>query len=359
MKKGLIFGITVLLVLGLVLAGCSSGTTSTPAAGTTSTAPAKVYELKIQSAYPRGDLSMEALKTFADSAATRSNGQIKISYYAAPEIVGMFEVPDAVKMGTLDMEHGMGGLWSGVLPIGDIEFGLPYAYRIPEATTFKGQADAIRNFFLNDGFMDLLRQDYATQGVYLLDIHVYGPVPFVIATKPVKTLQDIKGLRIRTDGLWMEWENAMGMNGVDMSGDEAYMALKNGTVDAHQWDMSVYTGMNMQEVAPYWIRGLEDDQSIGDIIVNMGVWNSLPSNLQTALAGAAKDYYDATVQVYGNDYNKVLDMVKSGEVKEVQMDPDVIKLAEQTGYALWDEVAQRSASCAKAVDMIKKWRTVK
>jgi TRAP-type mannitol/chloroaromatic compound transport system substrate-binding protein len=207
--------------------------------------------------------------------------------------------------------------------------------------------------------MKLLREEYATQGVYFLDIHVYGPVPFVIARKPVKTMQDIKGLRIRTEGLWMEWENGMGMNGVDLSGDEAYMALKNGTVDAHQWDASVYTSMGMEEVAPYWVRGLENDQGIGHMLVNMKVWNSLPDNLKQALAGAAEDYYNATIDVYSRDYQKVLDMVQSGKIKESKLDPDVIALAEQTGHKLWDDVAKRSPGCAQAVDMIKKWRGVK
>jgi TRAP-type mannitol/chloroaromatic compound transport system substrate-binding protein len=350
MKKIVFLSLAIVLALGLMFAGCSS-----------SAAPAekKVYELKIQSAYPRGDLSADALKVFAESADKKSNGQLKISVFAAPEIVGMFEVPDAVKMGTLDMEHGMGGLWTGVLPIGDIEFGLPYGYKIPEAKDFEGQAEAVRKFYYDEGFIDLLREDYAKQGVYFLDIHVYGPVPFIIASKPVQTLQDIKGLRIRTDGLWMEWENAMGMNGIDMSGDEAYMALKNGTVDAHQWDMSVYTAMGMQEVAPYWIRGMEDDQTVGHILVNMNVWNSLPANLQKALADAAKDYYYETVRVYSEDYHKVTDLVNAGTVTEVKLDKDVIALAEQIGYQLWDEVATRSDSCAKAVDMIRKWRNIK
>lgn len=189
--------------------------------------------------------------------------------------------------------------------------------------------------------------------------YVYGIVPFVIASKPVKTLQDIKGLRLRTEGLWMEWENAMGMNGVDLSGDEAYMALKNGTVDAHQWDASVYTSMGMEEVAPYWIRGLENDQGIGHILVNMQVWNSLPANLKQALAEAAEDYYNATVDIYSRDYQKVLDMVKAGTITEVQLDPEVIALAEQEGYKLWDVVAKRSPGCAQAIDMIKEWRGIK
>ena len=45
----------------------------------------KVYRLKIQSAYPRGDLSMELLKDFAKSADKRSNGRIRIQVFADPE----------------------------------------------------------------------------------------------------------------------------------------------------------------------------------------------------------------------------------------------------------------------------------
>ena len=50
-------------------------------------ASAKVYRMKIQSAYPRGDVSMELLEEFAKSASKRSNGQIKISVFADPELV--------------------------------------------------------------------------------------------------------------------------------------------------------------------------------------------------------------------------------------------------------------------------------
>jgi len=304
-------------------------------------------------------MSMEALSIFADAAAKRSNGQLKIQVFAAPEIVGMFEVPDAVKAGTIDMEMSSGGIWSGIIPVGDIEFGLPYGYRIPEAQTFMDKLSIIRKFFYEGGFAQLLRDEYAKQGVYWLDLHTYGPVPFICATKTIQTLSDIKGLRIRTDSLWMTWQNAMGMNGQDISGDEAYMALKNGTVNAHVWDMSVYTGMGFEEVAPYWIRGMEDDHAIGHIVVNMKIWQSLPPDLQQALAGAAEDYYKGEAAIYDKEYQKVLDKVKAGVVKEVQLDKDVIALAEKTGYAIWDEQVPRSPASAKAIEIIKKWRGIK
>jgi TRAP-type mannitol/chloroaromatic compound transport system substrate-binding protein len=351
MKKLFLIPLLIVLVLALSLPLMSGCPAPPPAA--------KVYELNIQSAWPRGDLSMETLKEFAAAADKRSNGQLKISIFGAPEIVGMFEVAEAVKKGTLDMGHGAGNLWSGIIPVGDVEFGLPYGYRIPEEKTFTGKANAIRKFFFESGFIDLLREQYATQGVYYLDIHPYGPVPFMVATKPIVTVNDFKGLRIRTDGLWMEWENGCGANGVDLPGDEAYMALKMGTVDASIWDVSGVTGLHWNEVAPYWIHGEEDDQTIGNILVNMSLWNELPDNLKQALAGAAEDYWYACLAAYEKDMAVCYDLVKQGKLTEVWMDDELIALHEKVGYALWDEVASRDAAAAKAVQLIKDWRGVK
>lgn len=349
MRKVLFTLFAVLLVVALLVPACAGP----------SAAPGKTYSFKIQCAWPRGDLSMETLKVFAEAAAKRSGGKMKIEVFAAPELVGMFDVPEAVKAGTLDMAMGSGGLWSGVLPVGDIEFGLPYGYRIPEKKGYKDTANVVRDFFFKGGFLDILRPEYAKQGVYYLDIHSYGPVPFIVARKPIKTMGDIKGLKMRTDSLWMVWQNAIGMTGVDLPGDEAYTALKMGTVDAHTWDVSAYTGMNMHEVAPYWIHGMEGDHAVGHILVNMKVWNSLPDDMKKVVAGAAEDYWNAMVDNYGRDLQVVQDMVKAGKVKEVQMDADVIKLCETEAFKIWDDMAKKDAASAKAVALIKKWRGVK
>lgn len=362
MKRLWLIILFVVLAGALVFSSCAQpapAPTPAPApAPASAPAPAPV-ELKIQSAWPHGDLSFETLKVFAAAADQRSQGRLKISTFAAPDIVGMFEVAEAVKKGTLDMEHGAGNLWSGVIPIGDVEFGLPYGYRIPEEKTFTAKTDALRKFFYDSGFLDLLRKVYATQGVYYLDMHTIGPVPFMVATKPIKTIADFKGLPIRTDGLWMEWENGCGANGQDISGDEAYMALKMGTLEAGIWDSSCVTGLHWNEVAPYWIHGEEDDSTVQHILVNQNVWNKLPDDLKEALRGAAVDYQNAVRDAYEKDLETCYDLVKQGKLTEVWMDDDLIKLHETVAYKLWDEVASRSPYCAQAVQMIKQWRGVK
>lgn len=323
------------------------------------TAAEKVYRWKIQSGYPHGDISFELLKGFAAAAEKKSNGRLKISVFADPEIVPLEQLFEATKRGTLDMLHAAGAFWGGIVPVGEIEFGIPYGFRIPEEKTFEGSAKAMRKFFYESGFVDILREEYGKQKLYWLDMHTYGPVPFIVATKPIKTCNDLKGVKIRDEGIYTTWHNMLGARGTYISGGEAYMALKLGTLDAAQWDVSAISGLKWHEVAPYWIRGEENDHCIGHMMVNMKSWNALPDDLKEILKGAAEDYWHATVKSYGEEMKMVEDMVKKGTLKESQLDEDCINKHAEAAHKLWDEVAGRDPASAKAIDLIKKWRGVK
>ena len=320
--------------------------------------PAEVYNLKIQSAWPHGDLSMETLTRFAASAAERSDGLLQISVFGEPDIVPMFEVLDAVKAGTLDIGHGGGTLWGGIIPVAEVEFGIPYGWNVPgNPATYDEAMAALRSFFFDSGFIDVLREEYAKQGVYYLDIHNYGMVPVTVATKPLVTMDDLKGVKIRDEGLWTEWHNLLGMSGTaDISGSDAYMALKLGTLDASQWDSSCITGLKWYEVAPYWIRGFESDTAIGHMLVNMDVWNGLPDDLKEALRGAAEDYWNDTTEVYGADLDAVYDIVDSGALTEVWLDDATLAECAKEAHVIWDKVAARDAACAEAIQMIREWQ---
>ena len=80
MKAKKIFLLGVLLMAAFFFISLTFGSLSADAAE-------KVYRMKIQSAYPRGDYSMELLKEFAAAADKNSKGRIKIQVFAAPEIV--------------------------------------------------------------------------------------------------------------------------------------------------------------------------------------------------------------------------------------------------------------------------------
>lgn len=319
----------------------------------------KVYNMKIQSLFPHGDLSMETLKVFAESAAAKSNGRLKIKVFAEPDLVPGDQLFGATKQGVVDMLQGMGGMWGGMVPVGYVEFNLPLAFSVPEAKTFQDQAKAVRDFYLNKGFMDLLRQEYAKQGLYLLDIHTYGPVPFVLSKKPIKTCADLKGLKMKADGGNMEYHNGVGMQSVAISPTEAYMALKLGTVDIAEWDVSAVTGMKWHEVAPYWVRGMECDQTMGHILVSMDKWNKLPDDLKAAMHAAAEDYWHATVKAYEGEMEAVQKVVKEGKLTINELDQECKDAYAKVAHEMWNNYAKQDEASAKAIQMIKEWRGVK
>jgi len=321
--------------------------------------PAMALTLKIQSAFPHGDLSMDLLKEFAAAAEKNSNGKIKIKVFADPEIVPMDQLFGATKRGVVDMLQCAGVIWQGIVPAAGVEFGLPMAYRIEGEPDFAKQAAAIRNFFFKEGAMDIMRAEYAKHGLYFLDIHTYGPVPFMLAPKPYRTCADLNGKKIRTDGILHAYFGGVGMQGASISGLETYMALKLGTVDAAEWDVSAVTGLKWNEVAPYWIRGMENNHCIGHILINMKTWEKLGPADKKALEDAGEAYWKASVEGYGRELENVRVLIKEGKLTEVILDEACQAKFKEVAYQLWDQVAKEDETSAKMVQLLKKWKGAK
>lgn len=319
---------------------------------------AKTYRMKIQSGFPRGDLSMDLLKDFAEAADKHSNGQLKIKVFAEPEIVPGSQLFGSTKQGVVDMLHAMGGFWAGMVPIGNVEFNLPLAYKIEGDVSFADKAAQIREFVYSSGAIDLLREEYAKHGLYFLDIHTYGPVPFVLSTKDVKECSDLKGMKIKADGINRAFHNGVGMVAAEMGPTETYMALKLGTVDAAEWDVSAVTGLKWHEVAPYWVQGMESDHTLGHILVSMKKWNKLPEDMKKAMHAAAEDYWHATVAGYQKEVEAVQALVEKGDVKISVLSQSCQEEYMSAAKEIWKEVAAEDPANAKMIELIKKWRGI-
>jgi TRAP-type C4-dicarboxylate transport system substrate-binding protein len=344
-KLGLIVSLilTAVLVSVVLLPGC------------TEEPEPEVYELTIQSGYPRGDISMGLLEEFADSAYDRSDGRLVIEVYAEPEIVSLDELFLSTKAGTLDMLQAGGTFWGGIVPVGEIEFGIPFAYNIPEEETFEGKAAEIRRFFFEDGLVEILREEYGNQGLYWLDMHTYGPVT-IHSKYEVHTMADIKGLKIRDEGLWTVYHDALNMTGTTtIPPEDVYTALSTGALDMTQWDVSAITGLSWHEPAPYWVHPHQNEHIIGHILVNMDRWNDLPADLQADLAGAAEDYWDACVETYEQEIQNAYDVAG---VEVVWLDEAAQAVWRAEALELWDELATHDAACAETIELIKAWRGI-
>jgi TRAP-type C4-dicarboxylate transport system substrate-binding protein len=166
-------------------------------------------------------------------------------------------------------------------------------------------------------------------------------------------------MKIKTEGGDLEYHSSVGMQGVQVSATETYMALKLGTVDAADWDVSAVTGLKWNEVAPYWIKGMECDHALGHILVSLRKWNALPDNLKAAMHKAAEDYWYATVDTYEKEMEAVDKLVQEGKVIVNVLDQDCQQKYADVAHKMWKEYAKQDEASAKAIKLIKEWRGVK
>lgn len=349
-RVGLVYSVAMVLVIASLVAYLDPAT-----------AADQRFKWKIQSVWARGDVSMEALAYFAKRADERSNGRLKIEVFAEPEILGLPEVFPACSKGAIEMAQGGGGVWSMVVPSGDVLFGsLPQIWNLPKLSVTDGAVKQ-RKFLSESGAIKIIRQEFAKHNLYWLDMHTIGPVCH-LSTKEVHTLENIKGMKLADLGGWMgQWHAALGWVPVEMlPASEMEMALRLGTIDCLVWDMSAIAGFGWHKVAPYWVsnEGLMT-HGIQDILVNMDAWKKLPDDLKKALAGAAEDYFHECNKRYGALEAKIRSMVRAGEVKECLMDEKYEKRATEAAYKLWEKAAAEDPTSAQLIQLIKKFRGIK
>lgn len=101
---------------------------------------------------------------------------------------------------------------------------------------------------------------------------------------------------------------------------------------------------------------MEADEALGEIAINMEVWNSQPEELKQALRDAGKDYFNATVSGYKGELEVADQLIKEGKLFSVELDQECKDKYAAMAKQLMDEVAETDAASAKAVKIIKEWR---
>lgn len=320
-----------------------------------SCAMAKKYNLTAQSAFPRGDLAVPLMQVITDTLAaeTGDTDKINMQWFGAPEIVPPEQLMDAVSIGTIDILHAVGAYWAGVMPVGDVEFALPMAYNISWKETYVEKAQALREFFFSTGYYDIIKTEYAKHSIEYIDF-ITAPM-IILSVKPLRSLDDFKGVKIRADGLNVEYYNMAGMLATtSVPGTETYLALKLGTIAAAEWDISSITTLNWYEAAPYWVQGI-DTLIVTSWGINKKLYDGMSGSQKAAFKKAGQTYWDAGIIMYASEIEKADDLIAAGKLHKVTPDGAAIAIFHNEAVNLWDKAASKDEASKKAVDLLKAW----
>jgi TRAP-type transport system periplasmic protein len=205
---------------------------------------------------------------------SETGGRVRVRTFADNDRIPGGD-PAALAMlinGELDFFTLNGGVIGTVVPAVDVQ-GIPFAFRT-EVQVFSA---------LDGDLGDYLREEMQAKGIYAVPRGCFdnGFRQFTCATKPIRTIGDLQGLKVRTPDapLYIDLMRTLGATPVPVNLNKAYDALKSGLAEAQENPLNIVELFKFYEVQKY--VSLTSHVWAGfNLIANLQVWQRLPADVQ-------------------------------------------------------------------------------
>ncbi|MGB3391068.1 MAG: TRAP transporter substrate-binding protein DctP [Pseudaminobacter sp.] len=259
---------------------------------------------------------------FMKAVERLSEGQIKIQYMGAEDVLPPFDQPEALVNGVFDVWYGAPNYWAGIIPGGYVtELS---QHPVPD----NGPGSELFDFMV---------KMYAEHGVRYLGHYTGKPgvgSHFLISQKEIKGIEDIEGIKLRVPPLTRYFVQGVKAESITLPPSEIFLAMDRGTVDGFTWPISDgFTNYGWQSVSKYLIDQPMYRSGTG-IEMNLAKWDSLSAEHQEIILKAV-----AETQAWTHDWLDQNQSEHLAKMKEAGM--QVVEIADDKKDA-WRDVAQES-----------------
>ncbi|WP_418113561.1 TRAP transporter substrate-binding protein [Vibrio scophthalmi] len=304
----------------------------------------KVYRLKLAETWgPNTPILGDASKNMAKLAEEMSNGRLQIRIDSANKHKAPLGVFDMVKSGQYDMGHSASYYWKGKVPNTLYFSAMPFGMMSTEQYAW----------FYHGGGMELMQEVYAPHNLLSFpggnsDIQMGGWFQ-----KEIKTIDDLKGLKMRIPGFAGEVMARVGAKPTNIAPGELYTSLERGTIDALEWAGPAFDlRMGFHKVAPYYYTAWQEPGSETQFLVNKRAWDKLPKDLQvileTAFRVAAFDMYTQAIDANANSWASMSE--EYPEIQVLEFPPEVLGRLNQEKQTLLEELAAKDPLAKRIIE---------
>jgi TRAP-type C4-dicarboxylate transport system substrate-binding protein len=265
------------IMITVTLIGCTA-TPTTPSTPTTPTAPSGPIELKVANYFPAPAAQSAILEEFCAELEKRTGGRIQTDYYTGGSLLsstGMFE---GIVNGVADIGYSHVYYTPGRMPVTECA-GLPLGY---PSSWVGGQV-------LNDFYREFKPKEF--DDVVVLWMNTSTPSAISTSKKPVRSLEDLKGLTIRAPGMAGEVIKALGGTPAPTPMPEVYDAISKGVLDGEASNFETLKTFKFAEVVKY-------ETSVWQITnpypfylaMNKNSYNNIPADIKPIFDDVVGEY---------------------------------------------------------------------
>jgi len=281
---------------------------------------------------------------WADFIKRASAGQLVLDLAPPGSILPTMEMFNAVATGAVDFNATTYCVYyTGTIPEAHIEAGLFGSWPLTAGEMF--------DFMYNRGAHIILQEAYNEAGIWG-QWWPCDPIYAIHSTKPIRTVYDMDGIKIRAGGVVADAMKVFGAIPTPIPSAEGYMALKLGTIDAAYWSAGQQAQINLREVTDYLVV---EPMTIGaflSAIINLDAYNALSDDLKTVLDDA---YYATTAMTYIDE----LDGKYQAAISEKDWGVEIIKWPAEDLTAMTEAnlpiiktYGERTARCRQLADIL-------
>ena len=308
------------------------------------------FEWKMVTTWPKNypGLGLGA-ENFANKVEAMSAGRLKIKVFGAGQLVPAFEVFDAVSQGTVEMGHGAAYYWTGKSKAAAFFTAIPFGLNAQEMSSWIHYG----------GGLELWRELYEE----------FNLVPFAAGNtgvqmtgwfnKEIKSIEDIKGLRMRTPGLGGDVITIAGGIAVTISGGELYTAMQTGVIDALEW-VGPYNDLafGFHQIAKYYYYpGWSEPGPALELLVNKDAFETLPEDLKAIVETAARAVNQDVLDEYTARNNEALvSLIEEHGVQLKKLPDDVVRELRRISEEIIEEIASDSEIARRIANSIQSFQ---
>jgi TRAP-type mannitol/chloroaromatic compound transport system substrate-binding protein len=329
-------GLTSILATGTLAAcGKESTTNTTPAVHS-----GDRVRWRLASSFPKTlDTIFGAAQVMAEQVKQMSGGRFEISVYAGGELIPPFGVVDGVQQNTIEMTHTAPYYFFGKDPTFAMGCAIPFGLnsRLNTAWHLQGNGGKLMDEF------------YANYNIISFPGGNTGAQMGGWYRKPIRSLEGIKGLKMRVGGFGGKILERIGGVPQNIPGGEVYTALEKGTIDATEW-VGPYDDQKLgfYKVAKYYYYpGWWEGSAQLDFYVNTSAYNSLSAE-NKAILKAACHYAHTNMQAEYDVKNPIAlrELVAKG-TQLVAFSPKILDAAFQASREVYAELSNENPNWRK------------
>ncbi|WP_134698722.1 TRAP transporter substrate-binding protein [Ammoniphilus sp. YIM 78166] len=307
----------------VLLAGCggnpastsknASAPANTPASVNTTSQPSGSGEKVVMKLghvnAPDHHYQLTALE-FAKLVKEKSKGKIEVELFPQSQLGGEVKMIQALKTGTQDLLITSQAPMTNSVPEWGI-FDLPYLFDSDD------QANKILQGPTGEKFLDMLQNQNIVGLAWFasLERNVFT------SKKPVKTLEDIKTLKLRViqSSGYVDAFKAVGANPTPLAYSELYLALQQGVVDGADTSPDQFILDKFYETSKYFSLTRMHYMPIA-FMASKVTWDKLSPDLQQVMQEAAKEAAQFNIKTFKKSYTESLEEMKKKGTEVIEVD---------------------------------------